>query len=335
MSHDHPAPVIAVLGADGLLGEAMLAALAADGLPAAQLIALGGEDVEGERLAYGDAGLRVQPAAGCDWSRIALVIATDDAALAAAQLPLARRAGARVLDASGWLAGEAPAPVAIAGHDDNRWRRADALVLPDAVTLALARVLMPLAALAGIGHVGLTVLRAASDDGRAAVEELAQQTIALLNARPSNPQIYPRRLAFNVLPEWQDLDAQGRGGGERRLDAGLEQVLGLAPGSVATTLLRVPLFYGLACVVHLRCTAALSPAAARERLLEVPGLEVLEADEAPVSPAEDGLGQPAVRVGGLRAAGERGLNLWVVADNVALPASNGVQIAQTLIGTAE
>lgn len=335
MSRVLPARVLAVLGADGLGGEALLAALAADGVPAAQVLALCAEDAEGERLAYGDESLRAQPASRFDWTRIGTVIATDDAGLAAGYLPEARRAGARVLDASGWLAGETAAPVAIAGFNDSDWRVADAMILPDAVTLAVARVLMPLAALAGIEHAGLTVLRSASDLGRAAVAELAHQTVDLLNAKPMSPQVFPRQIAFNVLPPWQDIDADGISAAEREVDARIAQLLGLPVTRLATTLLHVPVFYGLACTIHLRSQAPLSVQAARERLLDVPGIELLEADEAPVSPVEDGIGQPAVRIGSIRPAGDRGLNLWMVADNVALPASNGAQVAKTLIGTAE
>lgn len=333
MSNENPEPVIAVLGADGLLGEAVLAALADSGLPVAQVRALVGEDAEGQRLAYGDIGLRAQLASGCDWQGTGLVLATDDTALAAEHLPRARRAGVRLLDASGWLAGAAAVPVAVAELNEAAWLAAEALVLPDAVTVALARLLKPLAA-AGLEHVGVTVLRCASADGRPAIEELANQTVDLLNARPLTPCVYPRQIAFNVLPGWNDPDADGASAEERALDAQLAQVLGLPVTRVATTLLRVPTFYGLACVVHLRLSAPLTPEAARARLDGSAGVELMESDEAPVSPVEDGVGQSAVRLGALRAAGPQGLNLWIVADNVALAASNGAQVANTLIGTA-
>lgn len=324
--------LIAVVGADGLLGEALLAELADSGWPASRLRALVAEEAVGTRLEYADTYLKSVAAADFDFADVAVALFAD-AELTAQSLPQARAAGARLLDLSGHLATTTHVPVVVHAVNDAELGAQTALIAPPAVVVAAARVVAALQPLAGVERIDLTWLRAVSNDGRAGIDELARQTANLLNARPIEPHLYPQQIAFNVLPGWDGFDATGYTAEETLCSRLLAEAVGVPSECVTALALRMPVFFGDGCVLRLRLMRGV-PCGQLQRALEASaGLDCLALDDAPVSPVVDAVSQSLPQIALLRAAaGEaRDLNLWIVADNVRAAASNGVAVARTLV----
>ena len=340
------APIrLALLGAAGLAGEAVVRLLDERKFPAATLTLLGGGKALGRHLEFRGEELGLTDLASVDFSQIDLLISVASSKVAAEWLPRARAAGCAVVDSSAAFRGRADVPLVMPGVTDGALqlasgRAAPWAAVPGAFVGPLARVLAPLHALGGLRTLEITGLAAVSGAGRGAVEELAGQTVRMLNGMDAGePRLLQRRMAFNVIPTVDDLDDLGSGTGqgtqEAELEPELQRLLGVPALAVNATLVRVPVFFGHSWVVAARFRAPVTPAAAAAALADLPGV-FLSPDPSlgyptPVTEAAD---QNGLYVGRIRAdtTSVNGLNFWLVADNiragVALPC---VQLAEAML----
>ncbi len=328
---------LAVVGATGLVGEAILSQLLECGFGPDEVHALGDEDEAGKRAEFGDAWLRVHDVEAFDFARVQVALFAAGTSVARFHALRAVDAGATVIDVDGAFADEAPLVVADV-NPEVLARHRGIVACPHPAAAALAAVLAPIARAAGLARVDVCLLRPVSARGREGVEELARQTANLLNVRPIEPAVFERQVAFNVLGCTGAVDAGGWSVDERLLAEQTARVLGEDAAVINASAVTVPVFFGDALSVHLETRAPLAPEAARALLERVPGLELLDAaDEADggVTPVTDAAGSDAVFIGRVRAGagGACALNLWVVADNVRSGAArNGVRIAERLLG---
>jgi aspartate-semialdehyde dehydrogenase len=183
--------------------------------------------------------------------------------------------------------------------------------------------------------VTVTALVPVSDGGRAAFQDLARETTALLNARHSERTHFAQQIAFNVHGQIGPVDASGATGRERQVTEDLRSLLG-APGLAASVhLVQAPLFYGYALTVDFVAEQALDLPAVARILAAVPGVEWHEAgvSESCPSPVTDAMASSMVQVARLRSGGrpEAG-SLWITADNIrCAAAANGVDCAEILV----
>ena len=319
---------VAILGAAGLAGEALVRALGESTLPIAALSLLGGGKALGRTLEFRGEELGVTDTRQFDFGEVDLVVSLASAKVSAEWLPKVREAGCAIIDASPASRGQAGIPLIVPGANDAALRLASGRCPPwvavgSAYAAPLARVLAPLAHWEEAGEllsVDTTILAAVSGAGRGAVEELAGQTVRMLNGREAGqPRLLPRRLAFNVIPEVEPLDEDGFAPPERQLVGELQAVLGLPGLGVHATCVRVPVFFGHSWVVRLRFAAPISTSRVAARLAAVEGL-VMPSDPTlgyptPVTEAAD---QDALCLGRLRAdpADPGSVDFWLVADNV-------------------
>jgi aspartate-semialdehyde dehydrogenase len=321
---------IAIVGATGLVGEALLMALDERDFPVGQLFALAAGEAAGQVAAFRERNLRVQPVEGFDFARVALVFLLEP--LSEAQLARVEAGGCAVVDLCGGLAAErAPSVVAEVNPqlaESARWLRS-----PLPAVVALASVLGTLRQVITLRRVTVTACLAVSGRGRDGIEELARQTAQLLNARPLEPQLFDRQIAFNLLARSSAELADGHARDERRLAAELGEVLGEPALPVAATCVQAPVFFGDSLAVSLLCAEAVDLAVVRHCLDDAPELELVEQGDYPTA-VGDALGQDLTYVGRVR-TGQLDpceLNLWIASDNVRKgSALNAVRLAELLL----
>ncbi len=191
------------------------------------------------------------------------------------------------------------------------------IALPGSASVALATVLAPLHALAGLERAEVATYQAVSGSGRGAMDELAGETVAMLSGKKARGRAFGRQIAFNVIPQVDDLQADGVSREERRLWEETRRVLGLPGLAINATAVRVPVFFGHSLAVHASFERPLSAADATAVLHRGTGLSIIDAHsttEFP-TPATLAMAPDKVYVGRLRAdlTRDRALNFWVVA----------------------
>ncbi|HUX73643.1 MAG TPA: aspartate-semialdehyde dehydrogenase [Steroidobacteraceae bacterium] len=336
------APRIALIGAGSLIGEAILAELRLRKLAGGALHALDDARDLGRPLEIDGEPVAVRDVAGFDFSQADIAFFCSRSAVSQTYAQAAA-AHAWVIDGSSAFRGRLDVPLIAADVNPDALREVGAhglIALPGSASVALATVLAPLHALAGLERVEVATYHAVSGSGRKAVAGLAAEAAQLLSGRPGRSASSVRQMAFNVVPLVDTLDADGVSAEERRLQAETRRVLGLADLPINATAVRVPVFFGHGLAVHLRTARALTAAAAAAALQCSSGVTVVDAqsgDPLP-TPAMAALGPDRVYVGRLRAdtSRDRSLNFWVVADNVRkCAAHNAVSVAQILVNRSQ
>lgn len=333
------APVdLAVVGCRSLVGESVLEVLAERPFPLGQLHLLDLEAETGEKVEFKDRYLTVTSLADFDFAQVQLALFALPEQLAAEHAPRARAAGCSVIDTSGQFRADPQVPLLVAelACEQQQSLPSGSLVAcpsPAAVLLALA--LRPLQQAAGLERLDVTLCYPASMAGRAGVEELAAQTASLLNARSIKTQVFPKQLAFNLLPQVGGLQANGGSSAEGGVIAELQRLLDPAL-SIGLSVIQVPVFFGLAATVHLQTRKALTAGEARRLFSDAVGIKVVEETDKSgfPTPVTEAAHQDEVFLGRLRDDGSRSksLNFWIVADNVRKCAAiNAIQLAEQLV----
>jgi aspartate-semialdehyde dehydrogenase len=338
-----PAPLrVAVVGASSLIGEALIDILRTRKFPLSTLYALDDARDLGRAVADGDRDMPVEDVANFDFSHIDLAFFCARSAVAA-RYAEAAAAHAWVID--GTLAHRERADVPLVVADVNPESltavgRHGLIALPGSATTALATVLAPLNAAAGLTRVDVVTFQAVSGSGRAAMEGLAAESVDLLSGRKVKGRAFGRQIAFNVIPQVDALGADGVSAEERRLLHETRRVLGLPQLALNVTAVRVPVFYGHSLAVHARFGRELGVEAATRMLQHSKGIDLAEPgsqSELPTPALEGATSPDTVHVGRLRAdlTRDRSLNFWVVADNVRkCAACNAFLVADILVNTA-
>ena len=335
---------IAVVGATSLIGEAVIQELHAKAFPFAELHALEDERHVGgavrEQEAEG-ADLKIEAVASFDFSRIDLAFFCGRAALSE-RYAAAAAAHAWVIDNSPAFRTRADVPLVAADVNPAVLARVGArglVALPGSASVALATALAPLHVLAGLTRVDVATYQAVSGGGRAAMDELAGETVAMLSGRTARGKAFGRQIAFNVIPQVDQLEEGGVSREERRLWEETRRLLGVPHLAVNATAVRVPVFFGHSLAVHAAFERPVTVAAALDVLRRGSGISVIDPDSSAEFPTPATLASAPDRVylGRLRSdlTRDRALNFWVVADNVRkCAAHNAVSAAQILVNSA-
>jgi aspartate-semialdehyde dehydrogenase len=335
-------PRIAVVGVSSLIGAAVLDELRARKVRYSELHALDDARSVAAPLADEESKLVVGDVATFDFSRADLVFFSGRAALSE-RYAQAAAAHAWVIDGSAAFRARPDVPLVAADVNPAALDAVGArglIALPGSVSVALATALAPLHALAGVLRVEVATYQAVSGSGRGAMDELAGETVAMLSGKRARGRAFGRQIAFNVIPQIDDLEPDGVSREERRLWEETRRVLDLPALTVNATAVRVPVFFGHSLAVHALFERPISAADAAAVLQRGSGLSVIDPDsvaEFP-TPATLAVAPDRVYVGRIRAdlTRDRGLNFWVVADNVRkCAAHNAVSVAQILVNRSQ
>lgn len=305
--------------------------------PVAQLYAASEEG--GGRVTFRDRGIKVEPLDDFDFSKAEIAFFCDDEEVAEEYVPRATAAGCLVIDDSPAFRLEEEVPLVVAEVNPERlsgYRQQLTVANPSTGALMLATVLKPLRAAGRIERVNVVTMQAVSGRGQAGVEELAGQATAMFNLKPIEHNLFPAQIAFNLIPQIGAFLDNGSTREEMKLLWETQRLLGDDSLRINATAVRVPVFHGHSMAVHLEMGSELDAEAARRLLQMAPGIEVVDEleDGGYPTPVAEATGGDAVFVGRIRkdTTSSKGLDLWVVADNIRKGAAlNSVQVAEILI----
>jgi aspartate-semialdehyde dehydrogenase len=207
---------------------------------------------------------------------------------------------------------------------------------PNCSTIQMLVALKPIYDAVGITRINVATYQAVSGTGKEAIEELAGQTARLLNGKPIECEVYPKQIAFNVLPQIDVFMENGYTKEEMKMVWETRKIFEDDSIMVNPTAVRVPVFYGHSEAVHIETRDKITAEQATELLSKAEGVQVLDKREDGGYPTAvtEGANNDASYVGRIREdiSHERGLDMWVVSDNVRKGAAlNSVQIAEILI----
>jgi aspartate-semialdehyde dehydrogenase len=329
---------VAVVGATGAVGEAMLSILAERQFPVGTLHLLASARSAGEKLAYGGRQIVVQDLATFDPAGVDIALFSAGGGVSKQYAPKFAAAGAVVIDNSSAFRYDDDVPLVVAEVNPEKVhdRPRGIIANPNCSTMQMLVALAPIHRAAGIERINVATYQSVSGAGRSAMEELGRQTAAMLNFAPHEPAKFPVQIAFNLIPHIDEFMDNGFTKEEMKMVWETRKILGDDSILVNPTAVRVPVFFGHSEAVHLETARKLTAAEARELLEAAPGVEVVD-DREPggyPTPVTHAAGTDAVYVGRIREdlSHPRGLDLWIVSDNIRKGAAlNAVQLAELVV----
>ncbi len=329
---------VAVVGATGAVGEVMVEILEERGFPVETLHVLASERSAGKRISFRGKSHTVQDLAKFDFADANIALFSAGGSISEAHAPRAAEAGCIVIDNTSHFRRDADIPLIVPevnAHAIEGFRQRGIIANPNCSTIQMLVALKPLHDLATITRINVATYQAVSGTGKSAIEELATQTAKLLNGQPVESSVYPRQIAFNALPHIDTFQDNGYTREEMKMVWETQKIFEDDSIRVNPTCVRVPVFHGHAEAIHIETRDELSVEDARAALTGAPGVVVLDErrDGGYATQVSDAAGKDPVFVSRLRKdiSHERGLDLWVVADNLRKGAAlNSVQIAELL-----
>ena len=330
---------VAVVGATGAVGEQMLNVLAERDFPVAELHPLASARSAGRRVSFRGCELRVEDLAKFDFARAKIALFSAGAPVSKEYAPHAVAAGCIVVDNTSQFRYDDDVPLVVPEVNPERiadHARTGVVANPNCSTIQMVVALKPLHDRFRLTRVNVATYQAVSGTGRTAIEEMLEQSRALLAGEHAEPKVYPRQIAFNVLPHIDAFMDNGYTREEMKMVWETRKIFDDESIAVNPTTVRVPVTHGHSEAVHAEFFERVSAAEARELLAAAPGVTVLDecGDGGYPTAATDAAGRDDVFVGRIREdiSHPCGLDLWVVSDNLRKgAATNSVQIAEILL----
>ncbi len=316
----------------------MLSILAERKFPVGKVHAVASERSAGKTVAFGNRELVVEDLAEFDFGKVQIGLFSPGASVSAEYAPKAAAVGCVVVDNTSQFRYDDDIPLVVPEVNPEaiaQYTQRGIIANPNCSTIQMLVALKPIYDAVGIERINVATYQAVSGTGKDAIEELAQQTAALLNGKPVECKVYPKQIAFNVLPHIDAFMDNGYTKEEMKMVWETRKIFGDESIMVNPTTVRVPVFYGHSEAVHIETREKISAEKARELLANAPGVTVLDKREAGGYPTAvtESSGRDGVFVGRIREdiSHPRGLDLWVVSDNVRKGAAlNTIQIAEIL-----
>jgi len=330
---------VAVVGATGAVGEVMLEILAERNFPVGNVYPLASSRSAGNQVSFKGRQLTIGDLAEFDFSKAQIGLFSAGASVSAEYAPKAAAAGCVVVDNTSQYRYDDDIPLVVPEvnpHAIARYTTRGIIANPNCSTIQMMVALKPIQDAVGIERINVATYQAVSGTGKEAIEELARQTAQLLNGKPAECHVYPKQIAFNALPQIDVFQDNGYTKEEMKMVWETHKILEDPAIRVNPTAVRVPVFYGHSEAVHIETREKLTADAARELLAKAPGVVVMDEhrDGGYPTAVTEGANHDPVYVGRIREdiSHPRGLDLWVVADNVRKGAAlNSIQIAEILI----
>jgi aspartate-semialdehyde dehydrogenase len=330
---------VAVVGATGAVGEAMIEILEQRNFPVKQLFALASSRSAGKTIRFKGQNVKVTDLAEFDFSQVEIGLFSAGGDISAQYAPIAAAAGCIVIDNTSHFRRDEDIPLVVPEVNPGAiadYKNRGIIANPNCSTIQMLVALKPIYDAVGITRINVCTYQAVSGAGKEAMQELASQTASLLNGQGATASIYPKQIAFNALPHIDTFQENGYTREEMKMVWETQKIFADADIKVNPTCVRIPVFYGHSEAVHIETREKLTLAAARALLSEAPGVVLLDEreDGGYPTPVTEAAGQDPVYVGRLRedVSHPLGFNLWVVADNVRKGAAlNSVQIAELLL----
>lgn len=329
---------VAVVGATGAVGEVMLSILHERKFPIKELIPLASERSAGEKVDFGNHKLTVRDLAIFDPKGVDIALFSAGGSVSKEYAPKFAAAGAIVIDNSSAFRMDADVPLVVSEVNPEALGDIPRGIVanPNCSTMQMLVALAPIHRAVGIERINVATYQSVSGAGRSALEELGRQTASILGFRDPEPRRFPVQIAFNLIPHIDEFQDNGYTREEMKLVWETHKILGDDSIQVNPTAVRVPVFFGHAEAVHIETRDKITAAEARALLEQAPGVAVVDERKAGgyPTPVTHASGRDAVYVGRIREdlSHPRGLNLWVVSDNIRKGAAlNAVQLAELVL----
>jgi len=329
---------IAVVGATGVVGESMLEILSQRKFPVDTVYALASERSVGKTVQFGNRQLAVLDLAEFDFSKVSIALFSAGASVSAEFAPLAAAAGCVVIDNTSYFRRDDDIPLVVPEVNDDAiagYKTRGIIANPNCSTIQMLVALKPIYDAVGIERINVCTYQAVSGAGRSAVEELVRQTTTLLNGRPLELEGDAKQIGFNAIPHIDSFQDNRYTREEMKMVWETQKILGDETVLVNPTAVRIPVFFGHSEAIHVETRDKISAQAVSDLLAKSPGIEVLDGTQTGQYPTAvtESSGADPVFVGRIREdiSHPRGIDLWVVADNIRKGAAlNSVQIAEIL-----
>jgi aspartate-semialdehyde dehydrogenase len=329
---------IAVVGATGAVGEAILTVLQERDFPVDNIYPLASARSAGKTVRFYDREVDVMDLAGFDFSKADIGLFSAGSSVSKEYAPIAAAAGCIVVDNTSYFRYDDDIPLVVPEVNPQRiaeYTNRRIIANPNCSTIQMVVALKPLYDAVGIARINVATYQAVSGTGKEAISELIAQVSELLNGRPVKPSVYPQQIAFNVLPHIDEFEANGYTREEMKMVRETRKIFEDDTILVNPTTVRVPVLYGHSEAVHVELKSPLTANQARELLKKAPGVKVIDNPEKLQypTPITHAIGKDEVFVGRIRQdiSHPCGLNLWIVADNIRKgAATNAIQIAEIL-----
>ncbi|HBW84206.1 MAG: aspartate-semialdehyde dehydrogenase [Gammaproteobacteria bacterium] len=332
---------VAIVGATGAVGEALISILEERDFPVEQLFPLASERSAGSTIMYRNKPLKVQNLAEFDFSLAEIGLFSAGGGVSAEFAPKAAECGCIVVDNTSHFRYKADIPLVIPEVNPEKiadYQNHNIIANPNCSTIQMLVALKPIHDAVRIKRISVATYQAVSGTGKEAVEELAKQTAELLNGRDAEYSVYPRQIAFNVLPHIDQFMENGYTKEEMKMHWETQKIFDDTNIMVSATCVRVPVFFGHSEAIQIETEGKLSVKETQTLLASATGVKLIDGHSDGEYPTafHDSAGQDEVFVGRIREdlTLPNGLNLWVVSDNVRKGAAlNSIQIAEELINS--
>ena len=328
---------VAVVGATGAVGEAMLSILEQRNFPVNEIFPLASSRSAGKSVVFNGRSLEVGRLDEFDFSTVELGLFSAGGSVSAEYAPKATAAGCIVVDNTSYFRNDPEIPLIVPEVNLHALDQHRGIIAnPNCSTIQMVVALKPIYDAVGIHRINVATYQAVSGAGRRAIEELASQTAALLNGKKPAMEVMPKQIAFNVIPEIDSFQDNGYTREEMKMVWETRKILEDDTLMINPTTVRVPVFYGHSEAVHLETRDAVTAAEVRQLLSVAPGVTVID-DHTPggyPTAVTEAAKQDGVFVGRIREdiSCDRGINLWIVSDNVRKGAAlNSIQISEALL----
>ncbi|MYD43750.1 MAG: aspartate-semialdehyde dehydrogenase [Gammaproteobacteria bacterium] len=330
---------VAVAGATGAVGEVLREMLAERRFPVDRISLLASSRSKGKSFEFDDKQIDVEVLDEFDFSDTQIAFFSAGGEVSAAHAPRAAEAGTIVVDNTSKFRQESHIPLIV--PEVNRRRLEDGLdsriiANPNCSTIQMVVALKPIYDAVGIDRINVSTYQAVSGAGASGVHELADQTSSILNGNGAEVEVHAAQIAFNVVPQIGDFHENGFTTEEWKMVLETQKIFEDESIKVNPTCVRVPVFYGHSEAVHIETREPISVDFARELLKTAEGVELIDEQKKGGYPTaiDHSAGTDPVFVGRLRKdpSHPRGLDMWVVSDNVRKGAAlNSIQIAEELL----
>ena len=328
---------VAVVGATGAVGEAMLSILEQRKFPVNEIFPLASSRSAGKSVVFNGRSLEVGRLDEFDFSTVELGLFSAGGSVSAEYAPKATAAGCIVVDNTSYFRNDPEIPLIVPEVNLHALDQHRGIIAnPNCSTIQMVVALKPIYDAVGIHRINVATYQAVSGAGRRAIEELAGQTAALLNGKKPAMEVMPKQIAFNVIPEIDSFQDNGYTREEMKMVWETRKILEDDTLMINPTAVRVPVFYGHSEAVHLETRDPVTAAEVRQLLSVAPGVTVID-DHTPggyPTAVTDAAKQDGVFVGRIREdiSCDRGINLWIVSDNLRKGAAlNSIQISEALL----
>ncbi|MBS0043232.1 aspartate-semialdehyde dehydrogenase [Shewanella sp. M16] len=328
---------VVVLGASGAVGQTMIEILEERNFPVANLYPLASSRSAGETVSFHGKQITILDVETFDWTQAQIGFFSAGGDVSAKWAPIAAEAGCVVIDNTSHFRYDIDIPLVVPEvnpHAIADFRNRNIIANPNCSTIQMLVALKPIYDAYGISRINVATYQSVSGTGKKAIEALAHQCTKLLQGLPADAEVYPKQIAFNVLPQIDKFMDNGYTKEEMKMVWETQKIFGDDEILVNATAVRVPVFYGHSEAINIETRQPVDAEDVKALLRNAEGVVLFESDDDYPTAVTDAAGTDPVYVGRIRKdiSHSHGINLWVVSDNIRKGAAlNSVQIAEILV----